>query len=174
MENTENPVNLSIQRRKFLQKLGIIVGVTTLTDSLIACNTATVNTPSIQPITTNTPKPNTAPVTTLVAKTVITSDGFNLVGLVDQFKVNEDPSAFTIKGKLGFVYNQAGELYVFSGACTHQGCEVEYFKRPQRFICPCHSSEFDQKGEVVKGPATLRLTKLEFKIVQNQLFVKIA
>ena len=35
--------------------------------------------------------------------------------------------------------------------CTHRGCEVN--ATPDKFVCPCHGSEFSLHGDVLKGPA---------------------
>jgi cytochrome b6-f complex iron-sulfur subunit len=43
-----------------------------------------------------------------------------------------------------------------SAICTHQTCTITGFSN-ELFICPCHGSEFDPTGRVVRGPATLAL-----------------
>jgi cytochrome b6-f complex iron-sulfur subunit len=43
-----------------------------------------------------------------------------------------------------------------SAMCTHQACTITGFSN-ELFICPCHGSEFDPTGRVVRGPATLAL-----------------
>jgi|SRR5690625_1459474 len=42
--------------------------------------------------------------------------------------------------------------------CTHRGCNVA----PDRvgYICPCHGSRFDDRGNVLKGPASEPLITL--------------
>jgi len=59
------------------------------------------------------------------------------------------------------LFNQGGELIVFSLVCTHLGCLVNVVS--DGFACPCHGSRFDQNGNVRRGPATkaLRLLTLE-------------
>jgi cytochrome b6-f complex iron-sulfur subunit len=37
--------------------------------------------------------------------------------------------------------------------CTHLGCTVPWDTTAQKFICPCHSSEFDMQGAVKNPPA---------------------
>ena len=44
-----------------------------------------------------------------------------------------------------------GELRAVLSTCSHSGCEVA--KRKNGFECPCHGSEYDLEGHVVKGPA---------------------
>lgn len=35
--------------------------------------------------------------------------------------------------------------------CTHKGCGLNASQG--KFVCPCHGSEFDLSGQVLKGPA---------------------
>lgn len=44
----------------------------------------------------------------------------------------------------------------FSATCTHQACTITDFSN-QLFVCPCHGSEFDTNGHVVRGPAVVAL-----------------
>jgi len=41
--------------------------------------------------------------------------------------------------------------------CTHRGCEPEPIA--DRLECPCHGSEFDFEGRVLRGPAPQPLTR---------------
>jgi cytochrome b6-f complex iron-sulfur subunit len=45
--------------------------------------------------------------------------------------------------------------------CTHRKCTVEYNKSRKRFICPCHGSQYDLEGRVLKGPAEKPLKNLD-------------
>jgi len=53
--------------------------------------------------------------------------------------------------------------------CTHQGCEVEL--QGNRYVCPCHGSEFSTKGDVLNGPADKPLKS--FKTTQDEIFIYI-
>ncbi|PSP16721.1 MAG: hypothetical protein BRC58_08410 [Cyanobacteria bacterium QS_8_64_29] len=43
--------------------------------------------------------------------------------------------------------------YGIKPICTHRGCTVNWVPEQDRFICPCHGSQYDDKGRVVRGPA---------------------
>jgi cytochrome b6-f complex iron-sulfur subunit len=42
-------------------------------------------------------------------------------------------------------------FYAISTTCTHLGCVVKW--SGDEFHCPCHGSQFDQSGGIIKGPA---------------------
>jgi len=41
--------------------------------------------------------------------------------------------------------------------CTHLGCVVPWVRSANKFCCPCHGSQYDENGKVVRGPAPLSL-----------------
>jgi Rieske Fe-S protein len=49
-----------------------------------------------------------------------------------------------------------GTFRAFTSVCTHEGCTVTGYSN-RRMQCPCHGSEFDQRGVPVNGPAPLPL-----------------
>ena len=44
-----------------------------------------------------------------------------------------------------------------SRKCPHAGCNVNYNKLNNEFVCPCHNSRFNIDGDVLQGPATSNL-----------------
>ena len=46
----------------------------------------------------------------------------------------------------------------YSMFCTHAGCAT--FLSSQKFVCPCHGSQFDSNGAVLQGPADKSLAVL--------------
>jgi cytochrome b6-f complex iron-sulfur subunit len=46
--------------------------------------------------------------------------------------------------------------------CTHLGCTVDV--KPEGFLCPCHGSKYDPKGDVVRGPAEKPLPGLRVEV----------
>jgi cytochrome b6-f complex iron-sulfur subunit len=60
-----------------------------------------------------------------------------------------------------FLLHTAGGFLAISIICPHLGCLVE--PTLDGFVCPCHTSRFDQQGALKVGPATsaLRFLRLE-------------
>jgi len=46
-----------------------------------------------------------------------------------------------------------GGLLALSLKCSHLGCSVSWDGNKNRFICPCHASEFAMNGNVINPPA---------------------
>ncbi|KAJ6693360.1 hypothetical protein OIU85_004158 [Salix viminalis] len=44
-----------------------------------------------------------------------------------------------------------------NAVCTHLGCVVPWNQAEKKFICPCHGSQYNDQGRVVRGPAPLSL-----------------
>ncbi len=49
--------------------------------------------------------------------------------------------------------------------CTHQGCTVQRTENGE-FHCPCHGAIYNQRGEVVSGPAQRNLSR--YQVIQRQ------
>jgi len=49
------------------------------------------------------------------------------------------------------------ENYGINAVCTHLGCVVPWNQAEKKYICPCHGSQYDGTGKVVRGPAPLSL-----------------
>jgi Rieske Fe-S protein len=45
--------------------------------------------------------------------------------------------------------------YGINAVCTHLGCVVPWNQAEKKFICPCHGSQYNDQGRVVRGPAPL-------------------
>jgi Rieske Fe-S protein len=55
--------------------------------------------------------------------------------------------------------------------CTHQGTELHL--SGDRFECPAHGSQFDNRGMVLRGPAAVNLKTFPVTIENNQLKVSL-
>jgi cytochrome b6-f complex iron-sulfur subunit len=61
------------------------------------------------------------------------------------------------------IVNKNNTPVVFSSHCTHLGCSINKVEN-DRLVCPCHGSEYDLSGKVVKGPAYKNLQTIPFHI----------
>lgn len=64
---------------------------------------------------------------------------------------------------------EEGELTALLSTCSHSGCEVK--KLRTKFECPCHGSEYDLQGNVLRGPAPEPLQA--FRVVRREAFIDI-
>ncbi len=57
------------------------------------------------------------------------------------------------------------ESYALNAECTHLGCVVPWDPIQAKFVCPCHGSQYDARGSVLRGPApgSLQLAKVEIE-----------
>jgi len=49
------------------------------------------------------------------------------------------------------------ENYAINAVCTHLGCVVPWNRAQNKYMCPCHGSQYDPTGKVIRGPAPLSL-----------------
>ncbi len=59
--------------------------------------------------------------------------------------------------------------YGIKPVCTHMGCTVEWKADQNRFVCPCHGSQYDAQGHVVHGPARRNLPLITVIAKQDQI-----
>lgn len=62
---------------------------------------------------------------------------------------------------VGAYRDPAGGLHVVSLTCTHLACTVRWNDAEDTWDCPCHGSRFSTDGEVLEGPATRPLQRLD-------------
>lgn len=59
--------------------------------------------------------------------------------------------------------------YAIKPICTHLGCTVKWNPQKNRFICPCHGSQYDHLGRVIHGPARRPLPLITVVVKENQI-----
>jgi cytochrome b6-f complex iron-sulfur subunit len=89
-----------------------------------------------------------------------------VAGPVERFELNS-VSAFP-EGKFYLVRLEDGGFLALSRVCTHLGCTVPWSTEEQRFTCPCHSSTYDIRGDVLSPPAPRALDLYPVRI-ENQI-----
>jgi cytochrome b6-f complex iron-sulfur subunit len=78
---------------------------------------------------------------------------------VKNHKPNDRELVQGLKGEATYIVSTADGIKDFgiNAVCTHLGCVVPWNLQANRFICPCHGSQYDENGKVVRGPAPLSL-----------------
>ncbi|MCP4757235.1 MAG: Rieske (2Fe-2S) protein [Proteobacteria bacterium] len=99
------------------------------------------------------------------SRTDLKSEKFVEVGAVGDFA----PGTVTPFRHGGFYLSRLenGGFLALSSRCSHLGCAVTWNPESERFECPCHSSVFDIKGEVVRPPAPRALDYFPVVVENN-------
>jgi cytochrome b6-f complex iron-sulfur subunit len=74
-----------------------------------------------------------------------------------------DPTYLVVKEDLSI------ESYGINAICTHLGCVVPWNAAENKFMCPCHGSQYDATGKVVRGPAPLSLALAHAEMVDDKV-----
>jgi cytochrome b6-f complex iron-sulfur subunit len=59
--------------------------------------------------------------------------------------------------------------YGINAVCTHLGCVVPWNAAENKFMCPCHGSQYNNEGKVVRGPAPLSLALVHADVVDDKI-----
>jgi len=73
-----------------------------------------------------------------------------------------------VRGKFYLARLEDGGFLALSRTCTHLGCTVPWVAAQNKFVCPCHSSEFDIRGEVISPPAP-RALDIHPMVIENNI-----
>lgn len=65
--------------------------------------------------------------------------------------------------------DKAIESYGINAVCTHLGCVVPWNVAENKFKCPCHGSQYDHTGKVVRGPAPLSLALVHATVQDDKV-----
>lgn len=95
-------------------------------------------------------------------KNTLESDVIVVAGPVEQFD-KDSVTAFQ-QGRFYLARLGDGGFLALHRECTHLGCTVPWVDEEKRFVCPCHSSAYDIRGEVLSPPAPRALDLFEVRI----------
>ncbi len=87
-------------------------------------------------------------------------------------KIPLDSVTAFVRGRFYLARLEDGGFLALSRKCTHLGCTVPWVSREKKFICPCHSSAFDIRGEVISPPAPRALDIYHVFIENNIVMVE--
>jgi cytochrome b6-f complex iron-sulfur subunit len=76
-----------------------------------------------------------------------------------------DPTYIVIEG------DKTIANYGINAVCTHLGCVVPWNASENKFICPCHGSQYNAEGKVVRGPAPLSLALVHANVSEDDKVV---
>jgi len=95
--------------------------------------------------------------------------GLIAAGLVDDFP----PGSVThiANGRFYLSRLSDGGFLALYQRCTHLGCNVPWDQTQGRFVCPCHSSQFDERGEVLNPPAPRAKDVFSVKVEDGMVMV---
>jgi cytochrome b6-f complex iron-sulfur subunit len=69
------------------------------------------------------------------------------------------------------VHQADGTLVALQTVCTHLGCTPDWVPKAERFICPCHGSQYDVWGINVVGPTERPLERFAMLRRGAEVFV---
>ncbi|KAJ8603388.1 hypothetical protein CTAYLR_004298 [Chrysophaeum taylorii] len=87
-------------------------------------------------------------------------DAITFEGWLGAHNVGDRELVQGLKGDATYLIVDDGKVvrdYGINAVCTHLGCVVPWNKAANKYLCPCHGSQYDQTGKVVRGPAPLSL-----------------
>lgn len=90
-------------------------------------------------------------------------------GLFTIGKVSELPASGSApvnypKVKLWLSNTPEGVMAIYK-VCTHLGCLYNWNSQENKFICPCHGSQFQANGSYIQGPAPRSLDRFVVQAV---------
>mmetsp|Transcript_29666 Transcript_29666/g.53139 ORF Transcript_29666/g.53139 Transcript_29666/m.53139 type:complete len:233 (-) Transcript_29666:214-912(-) len=92
-----------------------------------------------------------------------------LTDWVKNHKDNDRELVQGLKGEPYYLLSTKDGIKDFAvlSVCTHLGCVVPWVPSANKFCCPCHGSQYDENGKVVRGPAPLSLGLAHTSILEN-------
>lgn len=78
--------------------------------------------------------------------------GVVTIGTVDELP-GKDESPDNYPNVKFWLSNSEEGVTALYKVCTHLGCLYSWRDMEDRFVCPCHGSQFEKDGEFIQGPA---------------------
>ena len=101
----------------------------------------------------------------------------NSVNIIDVGKISQFMPGQVIavpEGRFYLSCLEDGRLIALSRTCTHLGCALPWNEEKEKFVCPCHGSSFDKRGDVLTAPAIRPLDYYPLKIENGTIKVDVS
>jgi Rieske Fe-S protein len=82
-----------------------------------------------------------------------------IVKLADNTALTKIGGSVKVNDEILLIRKSESTFLAIKTICTHKGCDVEL--EGDKFVCPCHGSEFTLDGTVTQGPAKTNLKTFE-------------
>lgn len=166
-----------MERKEFLNLVGISVGAIILQNCISGCTKAADPTPAVVPPVT--PPPTGGGTTTVSG---LTGNNSLSKGAIDfsvditktDFEILKTNGKAVVTGDVIIARTKTGDFLVVEKACTHQGTTVDFVEDNTTFKCSNHGSVFDGAGSVTVGPATKALKKYNATFDSAKNILKVA
>jgi cytochrome b6-f complex iron-sulfur subunit len=86
------------------------------------------------------------------------------IGSVSDLPPSGSPPVNYPKVKLWLSNTEQGLMALYK-VCTHLGCLYNWNTQENKFICPCHGSQFQANGTYIQGPAPRSLDRFVVEFV---------
>lgn len=89
---------------------------------------------------------------------------YNIIQIVNYissyFKRSDEAKIIYVDGKRCGVYiDKSGKKHTVSITCPHMKCSLQFNNVKKTWDCPCHGSEFDVDGNLLRGPSVKCIKK---------------
>ncbi|MFM5888234.1 MAG: cytochrome b6-f complex iron-sulfur subunit [Dolichospermum sp.] len=108
-----------------------------------------------------------------VAKNELGND-VSVSQFLDSHNVGDRTLVQGLKGDPTYIVVQSKEAiadYGINAICTHLGCVVPWNVAENKFKCPCHGSQYDATGKVIRGPAPKSLALAHAKVEEDKVLL---
>jgi len=85
-----------------------------------------------------------------------------------------EPRVYTnlkVSHGIWIIHEPGGTVFALRSVCTHLGCTPDWKSKLNKFVCPCHGSEYDVTGVNIKGPTKRPLERLKIATLDDKLFI---
>jgi cytochrome b6-f complex iron-sulfur subunit len=90
--------------------------------------------------------------------------GTYTVGRASDLPPQGSPPENHPKVKLWLSNTDEGVMALYK-VCTHLGCLYNFNTQEDKFICPCHGSQFEKDGDFIQGPAPRGLDRFVVELI---------